>query len=144
VAIVRQNAKAIAQEQGFDYIISDGPPGIGCSVISSLSGANLALLVTEPTLSGMHDLDRILGVCHHFGVPALVCINKYDLNEENARQIEGLCQRQEVAVISMLPFDNVVTEALVQGMPVVEYCRDGIAQEIKALWHNVSTVLGGG
>ncbi len=144
VAIVRQNAKAIAQEQGFDYIISDGPPGIGCPVISSLSGANLALLVTEPTLSGMHDLDRILGVCHHFGVPALVCINKYDLNEENARQIEGLCQRQEVAVISMLPFDNVVTEALVQGMPVVEYCRDGIAQEIKALWHNVSTVLGGG
>lgn len=144
VAIVRQNAKAIAQEQGFDYILSDGPPGIGCPVISSLSGANLALLVTEPTLSGMHDLDRIIGVCHHFGVPALVCINKYDLNEENARQIEVLCQRQEVAVISMLPFDNVVTEALVQGMPVVEYCRDGIAKEIKALWHNVSTGLDGG
>ncbi len=143
VAVVRQNAKRIAEEQGLSYIISDGPPGIGCPVISSLSGANLALLVTEPTLSGMHDLDRILGVCRHFGVPALVCINKYDLNEENARQIEGYCQRQEVEVISRLPFDNVVTEALVQGLPVVEYSKDGIAAEIKALWDRVSMVLAG-
>ncbi len=143
VAVVRQNAKRIAEEQGLSYIISDGPPGIGCPVISSLSGANLALLVTEPTLSGMHDLDRILGVCRHFGVPALVCINKYDINEENTRQIEGYCQRQEVEVISRLPFDNVVTEALVQGLPVVEYSKDGIAREIKALWHRVSAVLAG-
>jgi len=143
VAVVRQNAKRIAEEQGLSYIISDGPPGIGCPVISSLSGANLALLVTEPTLSGMHDLDRILGVCRHFGVPALVCINKYDLNEENTRQIEGYCQRQEVEVISRLPFDNVVTEALVHGLPVVEYSKDGIAAEIKALWDRVSMVLAG-
>jgi MinD superfamily P-loop ATPase len=143
VAVVRQNARRIAEERGLSYIISDGPPGIGCPVISSLSGANLALLVTEPTLSGMHDLDRILGVCRHFGVPAVVCINKYDLNEENARQIEGLCQRQEVEVISRLPFDSVVTEALVQGLPVVEYSEDGIAGEIKALWHRVSAVLAG-
>jgi len=141
VAVVRQNAKRIAEEQGLSYIISDGPPGIGCPVISSLSGANLALLVTEPTLSGMHDLDRILGVCRHFGVPALVCINKYDINEENTRQIEGYCQRQEVEVVSRLPFDNVVTEALVQGLPVVEYSKDGIAREIKALWDRVSMVL---
>ena len=141
VAVVRQNARRIAEERGLSYIISDGPPGIGCPVISSLSGANLALLVTEPTLSGMHDLDRILGVCRHFGVPAVVCINKYDLNEENARQIEGLCQHQKVEVISRLPFDNVVTEALVQGLPVVEYSKDGIAGEIKALWHRVSTIL---
>ncbi|MBE9500804.1 MAG: ATP-binding protein [Chloroflexi bacterium] len=141
VAVVRQNARRLAEERGLSYIISDGPPGIGCPVISSLSGANLALLVTEPTLSGMHDLDRILGVCRHFGVPAVVCINKYDLNEENARQIEGLCQRQEVEVISRLPFDNVVTEALVQGLPVVEYSEDGIVGEIKALWHRVSTIL---
>lgn len=69
VALVRQQAKQIAEKQGFNYIISDGPPGIGCPVISSLSGANLALLVTEPTLSGIHDLERVIGVCHHFGVP---------------------------------------------------------------------------
>ena len=90
VALVRQQARQMAEKKGADYIISDGPPGIGCPVISSLSGANLALLVTEPTLSGIHDLERVLGVCHHFGVPALVCINKYDINEDNTHQIEKL------------------------------------------------------
>jgi len=94
VALVRQQARQITQKQGLDYIISDGSPGIGCPVISSLSGANLALLVTEPTLSGIHDLKRVLGVCHHFGIPALVCINKYDLNEENSHQIENYCLSQ--------------------------------------------------
>jgi MinD superfamily P-loop ATPase len=141
VAIVRQNARRIAEERGLSYIISDGPPGIGCPVISSLSGANMALLITEPTLSGMHDLDRVLGVCSHFGVPALVCINKYDLNEENTHQIEDFCRRQGVEVISRLPFDNVVTEALVQGLPVVEYAKNGIAAELKTLWEKVSAVL---
>ncbi len=143
VTVVRQNARRIAEGQGLSYIISDGPPGIGCPVISSLSGANLALLVTEPTLSGMHDLDRVLGVCSHFGVPALVCINKYDLNEENTRQIEDFCQRRGVEVISRLPFDNVVTEALVQGLPVVEYSEDGIARDIETMWQRVSAVLAG-
>jgi MinD superfamily P-loop ATPase len=141
VAVVRQNARRIAEEQGLSYIISDGPPGIGCPVISSLSGANMALLITEPTLSGMHDLDRVLGVCSHFGVPALVCINKYDLNEENTRQIEDFCRRQGVEVISRLPFDSVVTEALVQGLPVVEYCENGIARDIEMLWQGVSAIL---
>lgn len=141
VAVVRQNARRIAEEQGLSYIISDGPPGIGCPVISSLSGASLALLVTEPTLSGMHDLDRVIGVCSHFGVPALVCINKYDINEENTHQIEDFCRRQGVEVISRLPFDNVVTEALVQGLPVVEYCKDGIARDIGMLWQGVSAIL---
>jgi len=141
VAIVRQNARRIAEEQGLSYIISDGPPGIGCPVISSISGANMALLITEPTLSGMHDLDRVLGVCRHFGIAALVCINKYDLNEENTHQIEDFCRRQGVEVISRLPFDNVVTEALVRGLPVVEYAKNGIAAELKTLWEKVSAVL---
>jgi MinD superfamily P-loop ATPase len=143
VAVVRQQAKRIAEEQGLDYIISDGPPGIGCPVISSLSGASLALLVTEPTLSGIHDLERVLGVCRHFGVPALVCINKYDLNEDNARQIETYCLTQGVQVASRIPFDNVVTEALVRAVPVVEY-NDGdgrVSQEIKTLWRKVSEIM---
>jgi MinD superfamily P-loop ATPase len=142
VALVRQEAKTLAQEQGFDYILSDGPPGIGCPVISSLSGANLALLVTEPTLSGMHDLDRVLGVCHHFGVPSLVCINKYDINEENTASIQSLCTDMGVEVASKIPFDNVVTEALVNGLPVVEYSKNGIAREIEALWKSVTAALG--
>jgi len=141
VAMVRQQAKAIAQQQGLDYIITDGPPGIGCPVISSLSGANLALLVTEPTLSGIHDLERVLGVCHHFGIPALVCINKYDINEDNARQIESYCLSQGVEVASKIPFDTIVIEALVQGLPIVEYSQGKITQEIETLWQAVVRAL---
>ena len=141
VATVRQQAKIVAERQRLDYIISDGPPGIGCPVISSLSGANLALLVTEPTLSGIHDLERVLGVCHHFGVPALVCINKYDINEDNTRQIEKFCLGQGVEVAGRIPFDNTVTEAMVAGLPVVEYSQNGVSHQIEALWELVSKSL---
>ena len=137
VAVVRQNAKKVAKHQGLDYIISDGPPGIGCPVISSLSGANLAVLVTEPTLSGIHDLDRVIGVCSHFGVPALVCINKCDMNEENSRYIEDYCRKQGIDVVSKIPFDNVFTEALVRGLPVVEHSQGPITYELEKLWHCV-------
>lgn len=144
VAQVRQQAKQIAEEQGLDYIISDGPPGIGCPVISSLTGASLALLVAEPTLSGIHDLERVLGVCRHFGIPAVVCINKYDLNEENTRQIEQYCSSQGIKVTSRIPFDNIVTEALVHGMPVVEYSDGRVSGEIEKLWQDISSMLENG
>jgi MinD superfamily P-loop ATPase len=144
VTVVRQNAKLIAEKQGLNYILSDGSPGIGCPVISSLSGVNLALIVTEPTLSGMHDLDRIVGVCHHFGVPALVCINKYDINEENTLRIERDCQERGIKVVARIPFDNVVTEALVRGLPVVEYSQDNVSRQIKMLWQTISSSLGKG
>ena len=143
VALVRQHAKQIAERDGLDYIISDGPPGIGCPVISSLSGANLALLVTEPTLSGIHDLERVLGVCYHFGIPVLVCVNKYDLNEDNTRQIEDYCLNLGVEVAARVPFDNVVTEALVQGLPVVEYSQGKVTQKIESLWQTVTETLSG-
>ncbi len=141
VALVRQQAKQIAERDGLDYIVSDGPPGIGCPVISSLSGANLALLVTEPTLSGIHDLERVLGVCHHFGIPALVCINKYDLNEDNTRQIGNYCLKQGIEVAARIPFDNAVTEAIVQGLPVVEYSQGKVTHEIESLWQHITRAL---
>jgi len=140
VAQVRQKARQIAQERNLDYIISDGPPGIGCPVISSLSGANAALLVTEPTLSGIHDLERVLGVCRHFGVTALVCINKYDLNEENTRRIEGYCADRGIGVVARIPFDNAVTEAMVRSKPVVEYSSGRVSQEIEKLWDGISGI----
>lgn len=143
VALVRQNAKLICEKEGLEYIITDGPPGIGCPVISSLSGANLALLVTEPTLSGIHDLERVLGVCHHFGVPALVCVNKYDINEENTRHIEKFCNSQGVEMASKIPLDNVVTEALIRNLPVVEYSQNGVSREIERLWENIYRKLKG-
>ena len=144
VAAVRQQAKNVANEKNLDYIISDGPPGIGCPVISSLSGVSLALLVTEPTLSGMHDLERVLGVCQHFGVPALVCINKYDLNEENTQQIESSCLSQGIEIVGKIPFDNDVTQSIVQGVPVVEYSNGRVTQEIEGMWNVLSTILRNG
>jgi MinD superfamily P-loop ATPase len=142
VALVRQNAKLIAERDNLDYIITDGPPGIGCPVISSLSGANLALVVTEPTLSGIHDLERVIGVCRHFGVPVLVCVNKYDLNEDNASRIEGYCDSQGIKVAAKISFDNVMTEAIVHGLPVVEYCDGKVTQQIEDLWQIVTANLG--
>jgi len=142
VAMVRQQARDIAEKRGLDFILSDGPPGIGCPVISSLGGANLALLVTEPTLSGIHDLERIIGVCQHFGVPALVCINKYDMNDENAHRIEEYCCSRGIEVVSRIPFDNVVIEALVHGLPVVEYAQNGVARQMAQLWRTIAEVLG--
>jgi len=141
VALVRQQAKELAEKDRLDYIISDGPPGIGCPVISSLSGASLALLVTEPTLSGIHDLERVLGVCQHFGVPVLVCINKYDINDENTIAIHEYCHEKGVEVAAMIPFDNVVTEAMVKGLPVVEYSEGRAAREIRTLWRKIEEKL---
>jgi len=142
VALVRQNAKLIAEREDLDYIITDGPPGIGCPVISSLSGASLALLVTEPTLSGIHDLERVIGVCRHFGVPVSVCVNKYDLNEDNTNAIESYCDREGTEVAARISFDNVMTEAIVQGLPVVEYADGKVTQQIRELWQIVSARLG--
>ena len=143
VAMVRKQAREIAMKEEFDYIISDGPPGIGCPVISALSGADMALLVTEPTLSGIHDFERVLSVCQHFDIPAMVCINKYDINKDNTRQIEEFCLNQGVQVAARIPFDNVVTEALVQGLPVVEYSRGEVSQQIESLWQKLSEELEG-
>jgi len=137
VALVRQQAKKLAEKNGLDYIISDGPPGIGCPVISSLSGVSLALIVTEPTLSGIHDMARVLGVCKHFGVPAIVCINKFDLNDKNTIAIYDYCKENEVEVAAMIPFDNAVTEAMVKGVSVVEYSNGRISREIKSLWQHI-------
>ena len=144
VALVRQQARKLAEKHKVAYVIADGPPGIGCPVISSLSGANLALLVTEPTLSGIHDLERVLGVCQHFGVQPLVCINKYDINEENSHQIESYCLSYGVKVAGEIPFDNVVTESIVRGVPVVEYSSGRVTQEIERMWRMLLGMLGNG
>ena len=138
VTMVRRKARDIAEKEGLEYIISDGPPGIGCPVISSLSGANVAVLVTEPTLSGIHDLDRVIGVCRHFGVPPLVCINKYDLNDNNSQRIKDTCNQEGIEIVAKIPFDNVVTEALVQGVPVVEYSEGKVAREIASAWERIA------
>lgn len=141
VALVRQQAKQLADERGLDYIISDGPPGIGCPVISSLSGIDLALIVTEPTLSGIHDLERVVALCRHFGVPARVGVNKYDINEENTDRIERYCREQGVPLVARIPYDNMFNEALARGRPVTDYGASEAASGVKALWENIFNQL---
>ncbi len=143
VTVVRNQARIIAKRENLAHIIIDGPPGIGCPVISSLSGVNLALLVTEPTLSGIHDLERIIGLCQHFDVPAMVCVNKCDINEENSRRIVAQCSAQGIQVAAQIPFDTSVTEALIRGLSVVEYSHNGVAGQIEALWESVLKRLEG-
>jgi MinD superfamily P-loop ATPase len=137
VSVVRQAAKEIAEKDNLDYVIIDGPPGIGCPVIASLSGVDLAIIVTEPTLSGIHDMERVAQVSRHFGVPTKVVINKYDINPGNSEEIEKICQKGDMEVIAQLPFSQKVSESIVQGVPLVEFCSNGIAQDIFFLWERI-------
>ena len=141
VAEVRQQARGIALQGGHEYVIIDGPPGIGCSVIAATTGVDLALMVIEPTVSGIHDLERILGVARHFGVPAVVCVNKYDINLEKTNEIADYCADLHVEVVGCVPFNTIVTEAMVAGMPVTAY-RDGpITEELRNVWSRVRDKL---
>jgi MinD superfamily P-loop ATPase len=141
VTLVRNNARLIAEKGDSHHIVTDGPPGIGCPAIASLSGSNLALLVTEPTLSGIHDLERVIGLCRHFGVLPLVCINKYDINAENTHRIEDYCYSEGIEIAGKVLFDNVVTEALAKKLPVVEYSHNKVTQQIEELWQAIATRL---
>jgi len=107
-----------------------------------LSCASLACIVTEPSLSGIHDMERVLSVCRHFSVPAVVCVNKFDINEEGTRQIEEYCASEGVDVVSRIPFDTKVTEAQVRGVPIVEYTDDArLTGPIKLVWQAVCARL---
>jgi len=141
VTVVRQKARLIAEREELDYVIIDGPPGIGCPVIASISGVDLALIVTEPTLSGIHDLQRVAAVAHHFGVKTVVCINKYDLNLQVTESIVHFCHAADVEIIGKIPYDTVVTQALVAGRPVVEYSDGGVSYQIRRQWERILEIL---
>jgi len=137
VSKVREVAKEIAEKENCDYIIIDGPPGIGCPVIASLANVDLALLVTEPTLSGIHDMERIALVAQHFNVPTKVVINKYDINLQNTDDIKRICAAKDIEVLAQLPFSQKVIQSIVEGMPVVKYCDDQITKDIALLWERI-------
>ncbi|MBN1546355.1 MAG: ATP-binding protein [Syntrophaceae bacterium] len=142
VSLVRSQAKKIAEEQGLDLVIIDGSPGIGCPVIASITGADLVLVVTEPTLSGLHDLERISALTRHFNIPTLVCINKYDLNEGLSSQIEAKSSELNARVVGKVCYDPVVTKAQIMKSSVVEYTGGLISQQIKSLWRHTTYSLG--
>ncbi len=141
VALVRKIAKINAQKDGNNVIIVDGSPGIGCPVISSITGADYVLIITEPTLSGRHDLERIAELIKHFKVKGGVCINKYDLNERISGDIEKYCNENGLSFIGRVPYDDVFTKAMVARQCVVEYTQNGISRTIKEIWNKVNQEL---
>lgn len=141
VTEVKRRTRAIAEQNNCDFIICDGSPGIGCPVISSLAGADLALLVVEPTLSGIHDMERVLDVCFRFKTNTMVCINKYDINRNNTALIKSYCNNLGVQIAGEIPFDNSVTKSLLSGKTVVEASKGKAAKQIISVWHTVSESL---
>ena len=141
VSLLRQQAAELAREKKADLILSDGSPGVGCPVIASLAGVDLALVVVEPTLSGEHDLKRVLELTGHFGIKSVVCINKHDINSDNTKRIEKFCKTKGVSVVGQLPYDPVVTRAMVAGKPLVVYRDNGIADKVKKMWVKVEDLV---
>ena len=159
VTMVKQQARLLAHAEqarllalaeqptageGYDLIIVDGPPGIGCPVISAASGADLALIVTEPTAAGIHDMERVFKTTQHFGVPALVCINKADLHPESTAAIEAFCRAQGIEVVGRIPFDTTVTQAMVQGKPVTAFSDSPAAVALRQVWTRVLNAISNG
>jgi MinD superfamily P-loop ATPase len=139
VSLVRSEARDYAETHGQDLIITDGPPGVGCPVIASIGGASALCIVTEPTVSGIHDMERVMTLARHFNVPPMVIINKSDLNHDMTRAIDALCTERHVPVLGRIPFDPVFTRAMIQGKTIVEFSRDDTTcQTVKHIWEKIS------
>ncbi len=142
VTLIRKEAKRIAGEEKKNLLIVDGSPGIGCPVIASITGADLVLIITEPTLSGRHDLGRVADLAAGFKIPALVAINKFDLNPDMAKQIEEYARSRSIKVVGRIHYDDVFTKAQILKSTVIEYTGGAVSQELRALWRNVTYALG--
>ena len=139
VSLVRNEAKAIAEKTGADLILTDGPPGVGCPVIASIGNADAVLVVTEPSVSGIHDLKRILALTEHFRVPAMVCVNKYDLNQKLTDDINAYAMNSHAEALGQIPFDTAITRAMVQAQTILEYDPSSeTSHAIKDIWQKVS------
>ncbi|MDH3836312.1 MAG: P-loop NTPase [Desulfobacteraceae bacterium] len=142
VALVRQEAKKLAQKNKLDLLITDGPPGVGCPVIASLGGASAVLVVAEPTVSGLHDMERVAQLAAHFKVPGMVCVNKFDLNFDQTEAIEKLAKENKMTVVGRVPFDPVFTESMVKGQTVLEYVGNSkFRSSISEIWQNIRNQL---
>ena len=141
VTLIRREAQNVAEKEGLDYIIIDGSPGIGCPVIASITGSDLVLIVTEPTLSGLHDLVRVCDLTTHFRIPAAVCINKWDLNPEITGRIEGEAKEGGMKIAGRVRYDNAITKAQIMKTSVIEYTGGAVAEDIKSVWRHVIYAL---
>lgn len=137
VTLVRKEAKNLAEKKGLELIVTDGAPGVGCPVIASIGGTDAVLIVTEPTVSGVHDMERVAQLASHFNIPAMVCVNKYDLNLEKMEEIRQYAEKHDLPFVGQVPFDPVFTKAMVQGSNIFEYDPDaGVCTDVKGIWDN--------
>ena len=143
VSLVRRQARELAEEKNLDLILTDGPPGVGCPVIAAVGGASGVLIVTEPTVSGKHDMERVVQLAAHFNVPAMVCVNKFDLNLEQSQAIEEFAKSNNVSTLGRIPFDPIFTKSMVQGQTIFEYSMESKAgRAVKQIWQKAGKRLG--
>ncbi len=141
VSLLRRQARLLADKRGLDLILIDGPPGIGCPVIASITGAGYILIVTEPSMSAMHDMERLLQLTKHFRIRTGICINKSDINPVLTSQIEEFAKNEKVRILGRIPYDPSVTAAQLEGTTVVEYDVNGASESVKLLWSNLTEEL---
>jgi len=134
VSLIRKEARRTAEQRQKEFILVDGSPGIGCPVMASITGADFILVVTEPTLSGRHDLERVLDLAEHFNIPVGVCINKFDINPQLSEDIEKIAGRRNIPVLGRIPYDITVTKAQIAGVSVVEQSTGPLRQQVESLW----------
>lgn len=135
VALVREESRKLAQKSEKSFILTDGPPGIGCPVIASISQATAVLIIAEPTVSGLHDLKRVNELCRHFCIPAMVCINRFDLNPDMTVEIENYASINQIPVTGRISFDPVFTLAMINSKNIIEFNRHSIAAaQVKEVW----------
>jgi MinD superfamily P-loop ATPase len=142
VALARRESLRVAEESGVSLVLTDGPPGVGCPVIASIGGATALLIVAEPTVSGRHDMERVVQLADHFKVPAMVCVNKYDLNLDETSAIERFAQDRDLEFLGQVPFDPTFTKSMVQGQTIFEF--DGAsecARAVREIWEKVRVSL---
>lgn len=141
VDAVRKRALKIAEEKELNYVIIDGPPGIGCPLISSITGTDLVIAIIEPTLSGIHDLERVLDLVNHFQIKMGVIINKFDINLDNTRQIEEYCKKRNIPLVGKISFNKIVPKSIIAQKTIFEMSDNPIKKEISETWENIETLI---
>lgn len=138
VSVIRKEARELAEEKGLDLLITDGPPGIGCPVIASISGATAIVIVVEPTVSGLHDMERVAELAAHFSIPGMICINKCDLNPELSAEIEAAALKRNMKLLGKVPFDPIFVKSMVKGQNIFEYEEDSPTKKVvEDIWQKV-------
>ncbi len=141
VSVLRKTAQSMAESEGKSLIITDGPPGIGCPAIATITGADYVLIVTEPSQSALHDMDRTIQLISNFSIPTGVCINKFDINIELTEEIENHLKEKGIPVLARIPFDPLITKAQIAGKPFVEFTDNDTSRSLKSLWNRLREEL---